>query len=220
MSYPHKVAISVLMAVFNTPYELVKRAVDSVLRQDFQDFELIVLDDGSDETLGIKLLQYCQIHQQKVTYVRHQNYGQSHSINRGVKLCNGTYVAIIDSDDEYKPNHLSACLNEMRQLDLISSATETIVSSEADYYVPDKYDFKKNVHVDECILFATLFGKKEVFERLPFQDMYAADAHFYNQASLLYRVKKIDLRTYIYYRNIANSITATLKENQLSAKDA
>lgn len=220
MSYPYPTTISVLMAVFDTPFELVKRAIDSVLRQDFQDFELFVLDDGSDETLGISLLQYCHLHQEKITYVRHKNCGQSQSINRGVKLCNGTYIAIIDSDDEYKPNHLSACLNEMQHTDLISSSTETVVSSEADYYVPDKYDYQKNVHVDECILFATLFGKKEIFERLSFKKMYAADAYFYAQASLLYRVKKVDLRTYIYYRNITDSVTATLKRDQLLREKA
>lgn len=98
----YQVSISVLMVVFNTPFELVKRTIDSVLQQDFQDFELIVLDDGSNEALGLRLLQYCQTHQAKVTYVRHQNCGQSQSINRGVKMSNGTYIAIIDSDDRKK----------------------------------------------------------------------------------------------------------------------
>ena len=216
MNLPHQVSISVLMAVFNTSFELAKRAIDSVLQQDFQDFELIVLDDGSQEALGITLLQYCQLHEAKVTYLRHQNCGQSQSINRGVKMSNGTYIAIIDSDDEYKPNHLSACLSEMPHADLISSSTETVVNSEDDYYVPDKFDHKKSVHVDECILFATLFGKREVFESFSFKSMYAADAYFYAQAALQYRVKKVNLRTYIYYRNIANSVSATLKRKQRS----
>jgi len=216
MNTENQVTVSVLMAIFNTPFELAKRAIDSVLCQDFQDFELIVLDDGSNEPLGQKLLQYCQVHQSKITYMRHQNCGQSQSINRGVKLSKGNYIAIIDSDDEYKPNHLSACLNEMAQVDLISSATETIVNSEEDYYVPDKHDNKKSIHVDDCILFATLFGKKEVFERLSFKNMYAADADFYTRASSHYQVKKVNLRTYIYYRNIANSVSATLKRKQRS----
>ena len=43
MIYPYPVTISVLMAVFNTPFELVKRAIDSVLCQDFQDFEWIIV---------------------------------------------------------------------------------------------------------------------------------------------------------------------------------
>lgn len=218
MNCPHQVRISVLMSVFNTPFELVQRAIDSVLHQDFQDFDLIVLDDGSHETLGVQLLQYCQLHETKITYLRHQNCGQSQSINRGIKISNGTYIAIIDSDDEYKPNHLSSCLSEMPHADLISSATETVVNSEEDYYVPDKFDYQKSVHVDECVLFATLFGKREVFERFSFKNMYAADAYFYAQASLIYRVKKANFRTYIYYRNMANSVSATLKRNQIALK--
>jgi len=203
------------MTVFNTTFELTKRAIDSVLHQDFQDFELIVLDDGSDVSLGVKLLEYCSIRQSKVTYVRHQNCGQSHAINRGVKISNGAYIAIIDSDDEYKPNHLSACLTEIGPLDLICSFTETIVNSEDDYCVPDKDDYKKNIHVDDCTILATFFGKKEVFKQLPFKNMYAADADFYAQAALHHRVKKANLRTYIYYRNIAGSISANLKKEQL-----
>ena len=46
--------------------------------------------------------------------------------------------------------------------------------------------------------------------------MYAADADFYAQAKLHYRVKKVDTRTYIYYRNIANSTSAKLKAAQLN----
>jgi glycosyltransferase involved in cell wall biosynthesis len=45
-----QVKISVLMAVFNTDFSYIKRAIDSVLIQDFQDFELIIIDDGSTVT--------------------------------------------------------------------------------------------------------------------------------------------------------------------------
>ena len=216
MNQEQQLTISVLMAVFNTPFELVKRAIDSVLDQHFQNFELIILDDGSHVSLGEKILQYSQTHQSKITYIRHKNCGQAQSINRGVQISRGMYITIIDSDDEYKPNRLSECLNEMQYADLTSSLTETIVNSAEDYYVPDKNDYKKSIHVDDCILFATLFGKKEVFRDISFKDMYAADSHFYEQASLQYLVKKVSLRTYIYYRNTSGSTTATLKKAQLS----
>ena len=42
-----KKKITVIMSVFNTPFILTKRAIDSVLNQDFEDFELIIIDDGS-----------------------------------------------------------------------------------------------------------------------------------------------------------------------------
>lgn len=210
------IKISVLMAVYNTDFYLVKRAIDSVLQQDFQDFELIVIDDGSQSDLSNLLLNYIKKHEQRIIYIRHANCGQSQSINRGVLNSRGEFITIIDADDEYKPNHLSECLAKMQRFDLIASTTETIVDDDADYYVPDKRDQSQMIHVDDCILFATLFGKNEVFRNLKFDTTYAADAQFFENAAQKYKVKKVDLRTYIYYRNIPNSICATIKKRQMA----
>ena len=98
------------MTVFNTDFFYTKRAIDSVLQQDFQDFELIIIDDGSKENNRESLLNYVEKHENKISYIRHSNRGQSESINRGVLYSQGEYITIIDSDDEYKPNHLSTCL--------------------------------------------------------------------------------------------------------------
>ncbi|MFC4232497.1 glycosyltransferase family 2 protein [Parasediminibacterium paludis] len=211
----NKAIVSVIITVYNTSIDLVTRAIDSVLRQDFQGFEIIVIDDGSNNDTYNQLLDYIKEREDKITYIRHRNCGQSLSINRGILNSNGKYIAILDSDDEYKPNHLSNCLEQMRYADLIASTTTTIVNSEDDYFVPDRADNNKLVHVDDCILLATFFGKKEVFEMLKFTDMYAADAHFFEQASLFFRVKKVALGTYIYYRNRADSICSALKTKQV-----
>ncbi len=192
--------ISVLMSVYNTEFHLVKRALDSVLNQTFQDFELIIIDDGSINDTDNQLLNYAIKHEDKFTYLRHR------------KISNGDYITIIDADDEYKPNHLSLCLEEMTEADLIASKTETITDQEDDYYLPDKYNLKNLIHVDDCILFATLFGKREVFLNLTFQGNYAADSDFYDRAAKEYKVKKLDFRTYVYYRNIPNSITSKMKK--------
>jgi glycosyltransferase involved in cell wall biosynthesis len=199
------------MSVYNTDFTLVKRAIDSVLNQDFQDFELLLIDDGSNNDSRHQMLNYAIKNETKITYLRHNNCGQSLSINRGILNSKGDYIAIIDADDEYRPNHLSACMQQMAIADLIASTTKTIVDTEADYYVPDKYDLSQLIHVDDCVLFATLFGKKEVFASQLFLDTYAADAHFYEHAAQQYRVRKVDLRTYIYYRNTPNSICSTMK---------
>ena len=86
MTQEYPVTISVLMAVYNTPFEFVVRAVESVLSQDFQHFELIIIDDGSNASLGNKLLTYSQKISGRVRYLRHENCGQSQSINRGVRV--------------------------------------------------------------------------------------------------------------------------------------
>jgi glycosyltransferase involved in cell wall biosynthesis len=211
------VVVSVVMAVYNTDFHLVKRAIDSVLTQDFQDFELIIVDDGSEIDAENQLLNYAKKFEDKITYLRHKNKGQSVSINRAILNSCGKYISILDADDEYKSTHLRACLQEMKSADLIASTTETIVDKEEDYYVPDKFDPFEVIHVDDCILFATLFGKKEIFTTISFCDMYGADALFYENAAKKYQVRKVNLKTYIYYRNIPGSLCATLKRKNLSA---
>ena len=199
------------MSVYNTDFTFVKRAIDSVFAQDFQDFEIILIDDGSTHELSNQLLNYAKLHSDKISYLWHKNRGQANSINRGILNSTGHFIAILDADDAYKPNHLRACLAEMQHADLIASTTHTIVDHEDDYYVPNKHDLSQLVHVDDCVLFATLFGKREVFVRVKFQQMYAADAHFYEHAAQYFSVRKVNLRTYIYYRNSPTSICTRLK---------
>lgn len=206
------VKISVIMSVYNTDFQLVRRALKSVLNQDFQDFELIVIDDGSDKDPVNNLLNFAIDHEDKITYLRHRNCSQAKSVNKGIKFSSGEYITMIDADDEYKPNHLSMCLKEIKNDDLISTKTHTVVDKEEDYFVPDKNNPQRGIHVDECVLFATLFGKREVFTNFAFEGDYSADSNFYENVSKKYSVKKVDLRTYIYYRNIPNSITHLMKE--------
>lgn len=207
--------VSVLMTVFNTDLSYTKRAIDSVLNQDFQDFELIIIDDGSKGNDREFLMDYVEKNEDKISYIRHNNRGQSESINRGVLYSLGEYITMIDSDDEYKYNHLSSCLMEINDLDLICSTSETIVDNDNDYYVPDKNDLSKLIHLDEATLFGTLFGRKKVFTSIEFKTGFAADADFYERATKQFCVKKFDLRTYIYHRNIPNSICARIKKANL-----
>ena len=209
--------VSVLMTVFNTDFSYTKRAIDSVLHQDFQDFELIIIDDGSKGNDRELLMDYVEKNEDKISYIRHSNRGQSESINRGVLYSLGEYITMIDSDDEYKQNHLSSCLMEINELDLICSTSETIVDNDNDYYVPDKNDLSKLIHLDEATLFGTLFGLKKVFMSIDFKTGFSADSDFFDRANKLFNVKKLDLRTYIYHRNIPNSICAKMKtDNSIS----
>lgn len=213
MSIPVK--ISVLMSLYNTDFEVSQRAIRSVLNQDFQEFELIIIDDGSLANDRDSLLRLVEAHEDKIVYIRHRNQGQADSINRGVLNSKGDFITILDSDDEYKPNHLSSCLREMYDVDLICSTTETIVDSPEDYYVPDKNDLSKHIHLDEVILFGTLFGRKHVFDAIEFEGGFAADSHFYEKALAQFPTKKVALRTYIYYRNNPNSTCSTVKKENL-----
>jgi len=199
------------MAVYNTEFHLTKRAIDSVLEQDFQDFELIIIDDGSKGNDRKSLLEYVEKYEDKIVYIRHSNRGQAQSINRGVLISVGEFITILDSDDEYKPFHLSACLQEMENVDLICSTAETVVNSSDDYYVPDKNDLSKPIHLDDAVLFGTLFGHQKVFKSIDFEGGFAADSAFYERAQIQFRAKKVFQKSYIYYRNNPSSTCAVLK---------
>jgi glycosyltransferase involved in cell wall biosynthesis len=209
---PNNVKISVLMAVYNTEFSLTKRAIDSVLQQDFQDFELIIIDDGSKGNDRKELLAYVEKYEDKIVYIRHSNRGQAESINRGVLISTGEFITILDSDDEYKVHHLSSCLQEMEHVDLICSTAETVVDSVEDYFVPDKNDLSKPIHLDDAILFGTLFGHQKVFKSIDFKGGFAADSAFFERAETLFKTKKVYKRSYIYYRNNPNSTCAVLKK--------
>lgn len=200
------------MAVYNTEFSLTKRAIDSVLQQDFQDFELIIIDDGSKGNDRKELLAYVEKYEHKIVYIRHSNRGQAESINRGVLISSGEFITILDSDDEYKVHHLSSCLQEMEHVDLICSTAETVVDSVDDYYVPDKNDLSKPIHLDDVILFGTLFGHQKVFKSIDFKGGFAADSAFFERAETLFKTKKVFKRSYIYYRNNPNSTCAVLKK--------
>jgi glycosyltransferase involved in cell wall biosynthesis len=206
-----KPKISVLIASYNTPFKKLKRAIDSVIGQTFQDFEIILIDDGSNNDSEYKLLDFCRLHETRLLYIRQRNCGQSRAINRGVQISLGQYISILDADDEYLPDHLQSCIDHMKAYDLIASKTLTITDKAEDYFVSDRYDKQKFVHVDDCILFATLFGKRKVFKKIKFKDDYGADAAFYDRAKELFKVGKVDLRTYVYYRNNPDSTCEKIK---------
>ncbi len=94
---------SVIIPTFNR-YGPVKRAIDSVLAQTRDDYELIVVDDGStDETPAIER-EYAG----RITYLRQDNRGVSAARNLGIAVSRGDCIAFLDSDDLWLPEKLDA----------------------------------------------------------------------------------------------------------------
>jgi glycosyltransferase involved in cell wall biosynthesis len=94
--------VSVIIPTYNRAWTL-KRAIDSVLVQDFQDFELIVVDDGSNDNTSEILRSYSQI-----CVVRQDRRGVSAARNAGIARTKGNLVTFLDSDDLWLPKKLSA----------------------------------------------------------------------------------------------------------------
>ena len=90
---------SVVIPTYNRAHTL-PRAIESVLAQSFKDFELIVVDDGStDETPKI-------LERYPIRVIHQPNRGVSAARNRGIEAARGHIIALLDSDDEWKPHKL------------------------------------------------------------------------------------------------------------------
>jgi glycosyltransferase involved in cell wall biosynthesis len=95
--------VTVVIPVFNRPAQ-VDRAIRSVLAQTYQDFEIVVIDDGStDETTAV----VAAFEDPRITLIRHErNRGGSAARNTGIRAGTAPYIAFLDSDDEWLPTKL------------------------------------------------------------------------------------------------------------------
>ncbi|WP_262496528.1 glycosyltransferase family 2 protein [Confluentibacter flavum] len=96
------------MPYYNRPVKL-QRALDAVLNQTYQDFEIILIDDCSEKTPIIPK-------NNAINYVRNsKNEGPGYSRNVGLKLAKGDYVCFLDSDDYWHPKFLERCVEVIEQ---------------------------------------------------------------------------------------------------------
>lgn len=100
--------VSVVIPTYNAAHYLVE-AVDSVLRQSFQDFEILVMDDGSTDDTEEVARRY----HSKVRYFSQQNSGVAIARNHGIERALGRYVAFLDADDIWAPHKLEIQLAAM-----------------------------------------------------------------------------------------------------------
>jgi glycosyltransferase involved in cell wall biosynthesis len=85
----------------------IKKTIESVLRQTFRDFEIIVVDDGSTDNTAVVLEEY----KGEITYFHQHNRGASSARNKGINEARGKYISFLDSDDYYCEDNLLKKIN-------------------------------------------------------------------------------------------------------------
>ena len=117
-----KPQVSVIIPTYNRGW-ILKEAVESILTQDYKDFELIVVDDGSTDNTSEVLAPYGN----DIRIFFQKNKGVSAARNRGITEASGQYIAFLDSDDLWLPRKLSTQINFFNQMpDALICQTEEI----------------------------------------------------------------------------------------------
>ncbi|MCX5874078.1 MAG: glycosyltransferase [Deltaproteobacteria bacterium] len=117
--------ITVLMSVFNGS-DYLPVAVESILNQSFTDFEFLIIDDGSSEPVIDDILSYGD---DRIRTIRQENMGLTKSLNTGISLARGEYVARMDADDISLPDRLKnqfKVISRSKRLDLVGTFFEII----------------------------------------------------------------------------------------------
>jgi glycosyltransferase involved in cell wall biosynthesis len=116
--------VSVIIPTYNRGW-ILKEAIDSVLAQDYKDFELIVVDDGSTDNTREILDSYGR----DLIVLRQANRGVSAARNRGIAEAHGRLVAFLDSDDIWLPRKL------LRQVDFFNSIPDAVINQTEEIWI-------------------------------------------------------------------------------------
>lgn len=198
---------SVVLTTYNRK-DFILRALNSLIQQDSEDWEAILIDDGSQDQTH-SLIEHLLQENSRIQYVYQKNQGFEQAKNKGISLGNGEYITFLDSDDEYLTNHLSSRKEILtnRPVDFLHGGVQIIGSPR----VPDLYHPGKTIHLSECAIGGSFFIKTEKLKILKGfrQKGLGADADLLQRAiENNFDILKIENpKTYIYHRSHPDSLT-------------
>ncbi len=132
--------VSVVIPAYNHE-KFIGAAIDSVLNQSLQDFELIIVDDGSTDNTAAVIKAYSD---PRIHYFHQENQDAFNTINRGMGLAKGRFIAILNSDDIYATDRLQRLVEYQEKTGAQCLFTDVIPISDAGIEFTDP-DFGWNV---------------------------------------------------------------------------
>lgn len=205
--------VTLILPVYNAENTL-QRCLDSILKQTYFDYEVIIVDDGSIDNSG-KICDSYSLRENRFRVVHTENAGVASARQLGVSLASGEYVIHIDSDDWIEPNMLSDMMNEISDADILVS----------DYYYNTKHgqtyvrqvDCTTSEELLEKIIKGEVFGSlwHKLIRRNLYQNIeFNTDLTFCEDQLLLFKIlttykcKVINLhKAYYHYECNEGSIT-------------
>jgi glycosyltransferase involved in cell wall biosynthesis len=186
--------ISVILPVFNAEMTIAV-AIESILSQSFRDFELILIDDGSkDQTLKV-IEPYVGKDSRIVLLKNPQNMRLARSLNRGIEVARGKYLARMDADDYSYPDRLEKQFRYMEAHPEIgvSGGTMEVVDS-LDRVTSIRRYFLEDGEIRKNIFYFSPFCHPAIIIRKSVIDKVGGFIHEYNPAEdyeLYFRIGKI-----------------------------
>lgn len=211
--------ISIVLPCYNAS-ETIKDTLESIWQQEYKNFELIIINDGSTD-MSLELIKEFQENVDfTIRIISRENRGFLQSLVEGIEVSNGSFIARVDSDDIWLPYHLSTLMNEFNNdptCVLIGSEAVKIDKEGNDlgiYKVPHEHkEIVKVMHKDNPFIHSSVMFRKKIYEKtngyLIGNDelsKHIADYNLWFELSKYGRTKNVKQPT-IHYRYLENSMS-------------
>lgn len=108
--------LSIVLPVYNTEKYL-RKCLQSIFASTFQNFELVIINDGSTDSSEQIILEFKEKYEDKIVYIKKENSGISDTRNLGVEKATAEHITFIDSDDYIEPNMLELMMEKLEEYD-------------------------------------------------------------------------------------------------------
>jgi len=211
--------ISVVMSAYNSE-KYIKEAIDSILSQTYEDFEYIIINDGSTDKTEEIIQSY---NDDRIVYVNNEeNIGLTKSLNKGIKMAKGEYIARMDADDISLPHRFQKQVDFMdanHDVGVVGSWMECFGDVNRIVKIPTEHEdlFYSFLHTYPTIPHPTAFIRKAIlFGNNIFYDesvKYAQDFKLWNELKYVTRLSNMP-EVLLLYRVNSCSISSLNKEEQ------
>jgi glycosyltransferase involved in cell wall biosynthesis len=202
----HPPLVSVILPTFNRAGYL-PRSVESVISQSLSDWELIVEDDGSTDE-SPELLEEWRRSEPRIRFCPHPNIGPAECRNHGESVARGRYIAFIDSDDEYLPEHIALRAEYLERNPDTAFLHGGVLfrGAAARMSVPDARDPSRLIRLEDCVIGGSFFARRGTIPAAGgWVGEYGEDYNLYLRVKEKFRVDWVDFRTYVYHRDTPDS---------------
>ncbi|MFZ4622535.1 MAG: glycosyltransferase family 2 protein [Bacteroidota bacterium] len=210
--------VSIILCTYNRE-NLLPLAVRSVLAQSYNDWELIVIDDGStDNTLAV--MKHFLQKDKRIRYHFQTNKGLAAARNAGLRMAKGSFICFVDSDDELAPRHLEhrvKFLSDHPGVDFLHGGM-TLIGPKRKHFVVDMTDPTKKIHLSKCHIGGTFFFRKKVLKRVSgFSSIpFGEDFDFFRRVDEQFTIRKVRWTTYRYHLESADRLCDIFTEKLLN----
>lgn len=228
--------ISIIVPVYNPPEECLKKCLDSLINQTFRDIEIILINNGASKNISNILNQFKNDYEKIILIKFEQNQGYSGACNEGLRVANGDYIQIVDSDDYLVPDAVEKIVNKLTKTNfpdmlffcaaIYDYSTQTIDETSDIYMwksIPSEFDDKIFCYNDVKDYIFKEMG--EVWSKIYKKEFLKRTGNYFDNdlktayVDVLFNFKNyvtaktISLlreKIYVYYRNMNSSVSSSL----------